>query len=232
MSLYPLKVALVWLLLIAAVSTLGWLVAYGFAEMWRRFKRLKPASKAMAAVFFAGFTFYAGGKHIIGTITFPWTDISTRYLVNDGSFVTNDYVYVSFTRNPIVPASAWFFLDACPLSVTNLTEVSENSFTVYSNKFADISVPFDVPYTAATNYNWFAYTDWSPSPTVHTNGVAFVLWRFKSTNNIEAVVMPYRTGIYTIGRVAPTPAITNGPPISRGSLLSSPIPEPDTEDTP
>lgn len=177
-------------------------------------------------------TWYAGAKHKIGNISFPWTTVATRYLVDNGSYVTNDFVHVSFSRNPIVPTSAWFFLDACPLSVSNLTEVSSNSFTVYSNRFSAISVPFDVPYTAATNYNWFAYTDWSPSPTVHTNGVAFVLWRFKSTNNIEAVVMPYRTGIYTIGRVAPTPAITNGPPISRGSLLSSPIPEPDTEDTP
>ena len=222
MSLYPLKVALVWLLLIAAVSTIGWLVAYGVREAWRMFRRSLPATKAMAVVMVAGLTWFAGGKHIIGTISFPWTDISTRYLVNDGSFVTNDYVHVSFTRNPIVPASAWFYLDACPLSVSNLTEVSANSFTVYSNKFSDISVPFDVQYPAATNYNWFAYTDWSPSPTVHTNGVAFVLWRFKSTNSVEATLMPYRTGVYANGlRIAPTAAITNGPPLSRVSLLST-----------
>ena len=177
----------------------------------------------LAFLFFAAVaTWFAGAKHIVGHITYPYTDIATRYLTDSGSYVTNDYVHVSFTRNPIVPASAWFFLDACPLSVTNLAEIAANTSSIYSNTFAAISVPFDVPYEAATNYNWFAYTDWSPSPTVHTNGVAFVIWRFRATNELEAVVLPYRTGIYADGRrIAPDPAITNGPPISRGSLLTT-----------
>lgn len=214
MSIHCVNVAATCLMLIIAANVLAWGVYVGAREIWRRFRRLSPASKAVAVVIVGGMTWFAGGKHVIGTITFPFTDIATRYLVNAGSYVTNDFVHVSFTRNPLVPSTASFYLDACPVSVTNISDIAANSFNVYSNTFNNFAVPIDVPYAAATNYNWFAYTDWTPSPTVHTNGVAFVLWRQKATNELEAIVVPYRTGIYRDSmRISPNPSITNGPPI-------------------
>jgi len=162
-----------------------------------------------------GFTFFGGAKHIIGTISYPRTDPEVWYLMDSGSYVTNDYVHVGFNRNLIVPATANFFVDGLSLEFTNQSDWATHSFNAYSNTFDNMSVPFDMAYPAATNYNWIAYTDWTPPPVVHTNGVAYVVWQIgvgKATNDLAMT----RTGVYTnilsnLIKVAPNPAITNGP---------------------
>ena len=166
---------------------------------------------------------HGGSKGFYGRITYPYTDAETHYLYDNGSYVTNDAVHVAFIRSPLVPSSAIFWLDACPISVTNADEVAANTFNVYSNLFAEMSVPFDLAYPAATNFNWFGYTDWVPGPVTHTNGVAFIVWRLPTQGTPEQAVnvVPYRTGIYAdAARLAPNPALTNGPASVRSGLLS------------
>lgn len=173
------------------------------------------ASKRARAAFLVFSSFavmFAGAKHT-GKITYPRTDPETWYLQDSGSYVTNDHVHVQFSRNIIVPDSATFYLDGLDIQYTNQSDWADHSFTAYSSTFGEMQLPLDVPYANATNFNWIAYTDWVPPPVVHTNGVAFVTWQIgvgKMTNNIATT----RTGIYIDGlRLAPNPAITNGPPV-------------------
>ena len=53
-------------------------------------------------------TLYGGSK---GRITYPRTDPDVWYLKDNGSFVSNDFVRVSFAKNLIVPNSANFFIE-------------------------------------------------------------------------------------------------------------------------
>ena len=161
------------------------------------------------------FTTYAGAKHFMARITYPRTDPETWYLMDNGSYVTNNAVHVAFTRNLIVPDSAMFYLYGLESSYTNESDWTDHSFCAYSNSFAAITVPFDFAYTAASNFNWLAFTDWTPAPQTHTNGVAYVAWQIgadKPTNNVALI----RTGVYVNAlRLAPNPAITNGvPPVA------------------
>ena len=155
-------------------------------------------------------TLYGGSKGFVARITYPRTDPETWYLMDNGSYVTNDYVHVGYSRNLILPASANLFVECLESCYTNQNDWAEHSILAWSNTVAGSASPFDLPWPAATNYNWIVYTDWTPPPSTHTNGVAFVAWQIgaeKPTNDLAMV----RTGVYTnAARAAPNPAITNG----------------------
>ena len=140
-----------------------------------------------------------GGTKSAG-VSYPRTESGTAYLTDNGSSVTNDAVVLNFTRSSLVPDDAWLFLDACPLSVTNAADVAANCVTVYSNQFSDIELPLTVAYENATNFNWIAYTDWTPGPVVHTNGVVNVAWlKAKGEMPPSAIrVVPLRTDVAAI----------------------------------
>ena len=179
---------------------------------------------ANKAVFLVGAvlaTLYGGAKHATGKITYPRTDPETWYLRDNGSYVTNDAVHVAYTKNPILPNSANLFIEGLELSYTNDSDWAEHSFLAYSNTLGNALSPFDMAWPAATNYNWIAYTDWTPPPTTHTNGVAYAAWQRPidgATNRIATV----KTGIYIDSlRVSPDPAITNSPPSSTRATLTT-----------
>ena len=221
-------------LLLAAVFfgtiLLALFLAHFFTPIIEWTKRRK-----LRAVWIASFVLaciYCGAtKTPTGTITYPYTDPENRYLIGGDSYITNDYFHIQFTRNLVVPSSAWFYFEICPLSITNQDDWADNAICIYSNQFSNITLPLDLYYPAATNYNAIGYTDWVPGPVTHTNGVAYVTWAIgvgKMTNNIAIT----RTGVYTVigseeegddvivNRVAPNPAITNSPPIPLSVNLS------------
>ena len=138
---------------------------------------------------------YGGTK--TGSVSYPRTESGTAYLTDNGSSVTNDAVILSFTRSSLVPDSAWLYLDCYPMSITNAADVAANCVTVYSNQFADIELPLTIPYENATNFNWIAYTDWTPGPVVHTNGVVNVSYKKKMgempANAVQ--IIPIRTQV-------------------------------------
>ena len=69
----------------------------------------------------------------------------------------------------------------------------------------------NVPFAGAISNDFQFFTTYTPGPVVHTNGVAVIMWQ-KSINGGSDRVVPIRTGIYADGlRVAPSPALTNGP---------------------
>ena len=145
---------------------------------------------------------FGGAKHKTGGITYPKTDTDVAYLVDAGSYVTNDAVHVAFTR-VIVPDTATFYLDYCALDATNAQGVATNWVNAKTATFADLTVPFDFAFAAATNYNWMAYTDWTPGPAVQTNGVWHAYWGIDKKEG--RYFIPVRTCVRDGSSVIATP---------------------------
>ena len=182
---------------------------------------MKKLDKIVFCIFAALAILYAGGK---GRVMFPRTDPEVWYLVDAGSSVSNGSVHVRFTRNFIVPSSASVYMDGMDEAYTNQADWASHSFPAYSNRFDALGFDgFDFAYPAATGCNWIVYTDWTPSHTIHTNGVAFVVWRQGSS---PSRLVTYRTGVYTNAvRLAPNPWITNSPPMPAIQLMTTEAPD-------
>jgi len=151
-------------------------------------------------------TLYAGAKHS-GWVLYPYTDPETRYLTDNGSFVTNDYVHVSFTRSLIVPASADLVGYVRLAGSTN----DEDWVQMLDTTFAQFSCPSNIPWAGAWTNEFAFFTTWTPGPVVHTNGVAVITWQQPMDGNTNRFPL-IRTGVYLdAAKVAPPPALTNGP---------------------
>ena len=172
---------------------------WSVASKWLDWLNRKEAKRFLliGTLLLAG---YAGSKGFIaGRVYFPFTDPETKYLVDSGSYVTNDYVHVDFTRF-LAPDSANLYVDACPVASSNVTA---DSFSVWEGTIGEFAAPRDIPYSAATNFNWYVYTDWTPGPAVHTNGVLQLIGRQDMAG--KGFFVPSRTGIYEDGRkIAPS----------------------------
>ena len=158
---------------LGGLAVSGLLFAAAFAapyakSAWDRASKFARALFCGAAV---GAVMFGGAKSKIGGITYPKTDNEIAYLTDAGSYVTNDAVHVAFTRLPMVPSSATFYLDYCALDGTNEQGVATNWVNAKTATFGELEVPFDFAFANATNFNWVAYTDWTPGPAVQTNGV-------------------------------------------------------------
>ena len=184
---------------------------------WIKSHKGDAAIVAPFVIFFA----YYGSTKITATVTFPRTDPEVWYLMNNGSYVTNDWVHIGFNRNLLLPSTANFFVECLELSYTNQSDWADHSILAYSNRIGSVQSPFDLLWTAASNYNWIVYTDWTPPPTTHTNGVAYASWQ-RPINGSTNVVVTVKTGLY-IGplRVSPPPAMTNGVKTTTINLLST-----------
>lgn len=153
-----------------------------------------------------GLVYYGSTK---GIVTFPYTDVETRYLTDAGSYVTNDYVHVAFTKSAVVPDSADFLGYARPVGSTN----DLDWVCMLDTTFAEFHSPSNVPFANAISNDFQFFTTFTPGPVVHTNGVAVVMWQ-KNFDGDDRYLATIRTGIYTNGfRVAPNSGITNGPPV-------------------
>jgi len=151
-----------------------------------------------------GAVYVGGSKHIVGRITFSSADPENRYIIDAGSFVTNDYVHVSYTKAQTVPTSAGLFIERRRLDQTNDTDWVEHLATT----FAASPSPFDIQFSAASNWNWIVYTDWTPGPSVQTNGVWHTWWAKPNTNSIiinGRHILPIRAIVRDNGSTLATP---------------------------
>ena len=101
-----------------------------------------------------------------GTVT-----VSDPYIVNSGSYLTNDVAHVSIAkRTPILPDDTEILVYARQVDLTNATDWVrlEPHLT-----FADH--PYDYALPNATNHDVMVAASYTPAPTVHTNGV----WQMK-----------------------------------------------------
>ena len=97
--------------------------------------------------------------------------VSDPYIQNDGSYLTNDVAHVAIAkRTPLLPNDTEILVYARQVDSTNVTGWVRLSPHL---PFADH--PYDYSLPNATNYDVMVAADFTPAPTVHTNGV----WRMK-----------------------------------------------------
>lgn len=188
--------ACLWLGLVAMLVVAGLAIWLNMSRLSRAVKgKVKGPHLAALAILGAALALYGGRK---GRITYPYTDYELRYLTDNGSYVTNDAIHVAFTRI-VAPASADFFISFRQVDSTN-----DLDWVVFTNTtFAAFTVPCDIEYPAATNFDWICYTTWTPGPSVQTNGVWHSYWG--KDKKLHTHLIPIRSAVRVDGEVIATP---------------------------
>lgn len=134
-----------------------------------------------------------------GRITYPAVDADQVYLADSGSYVTNDFVHVNFTRI-IVPASASLYIDR-----RRVADEGDDAAWInhVETTFGQFAVPQDIHFVSATNWDWMVYTTWTPGPSVLTNGVWHAMWG--RDQKLHRHFIPLRTCVRVDGQVIATP---------------------------
>ena len=178
------------LAVIAAVST-GWIVRRALRVAG---DALGPSEVAVFAVL-AGVCCWAAQKRLV---SFPRTDPEQAYLVDRGSYVDDETstVHIDFERI-IAPDAAVLYVDR---RQRREGAEWENYLTTTLGEFRP---PVDIEVPNATNYNWLVYTDWTPGPSVVTNGVWHAMWGRDQRSGRHAI--PIRTAVRVDGRTIATP---------------------------
>lgn len=155
---------------------------------------LRPAEVAVFAVL-AGVCCWAAQKRLV---SFPRTDPEQAYLVDRGSYVDDETstVHIDFERI-IAPDAAVLYVDR---RQRREGAEWENYLTTTLGEFRP---PVDIEVPNATNYNWIVYTDWTPGPSVVTNGVWQAMWGRDQRSGRHAI--PIRTAVRVDGRTIATP---------------------------
>ena len=178
------------LAVIAAVAT-WWIVGRALRVS---VAALRPAEVAVFAVL-AGVCCWAAQKRLV---SFPRTDPEQAYLVDRGSYVDDETstVHIDFERI-IAPDAAVLYVDR---RQRREGAEWENYLTTTLGEFRP---PVDIEVPNATNYNWIVYTDWTPGPSVVTNGVWHAMWGRDRRSGRHAI--PIRTAVRVDGRTIATP---------------------------
>lgn len=150
--------------------------------------------RAVVCVAVALATLYGGSKSITERVDFPRTDPEVAYLVDAGSYVTNDAVHVVF-NSYLIPSTAMIYVDAWPKESTSTADI----VNVYAAPLAAFPDPLDLAYPGAISNRWYCYTDWTPGSVVHTNGVFEAQWM--SVTNNPAFAVPKRTAFFVDERL-------------------------------
>lgn len=183
-------------LAVVAAVALWWLV--GRALRVAR-AALRPAEVAVFAVL-AGVCCWAAQKRLV---SFPRTDPAQAYLIDRGSYVDSEtgVVHIDFDRI-IVPDSAMMFIDR------RRREDGAEWENMVSETFADVPLPYETSFPDAADWEYVVYTDWTPGPSVQTNGVWHAMWGRDRKSGRHAI--PLRTAVRVDGRTIATPKSREG----------------------
>ena len=155
-------------LFLSGLAAVGYAVWEVVREEWRRGGKVARRVFLVAA---AGAALYGGAKQYRASVSYPPTEAGQAYLVDRGSYVTNDYVHIDFARR-IVPDDAALVVERREVASTNAAD-----WAVYlETTFAAFAVPTNLPCANATNWDWAVWADWTPPPSVQTNGVLHADW--------------------------------------------------------
>ena len=157
-------------------------------------RRVLGPGELVAFVLAAGVCCWAAQKKLV---RFPRTDPTQSYLTDAGSWVDSetDVVHINFNRI-IVPDSANLYVDR--LERTDGAEFVNHLTTT----IGEARPPIEFTYPNATNFEWIVYTDWTPGPTVQTNGVWHANWGMDTRRRF---IIPVRTAVRVDGETIATP---------------------------
>jgi hypothetical protein len=133
-------------------------------------------------------------------IAFLQTDPEVKYLIDNGSWVSNDVVHLEFVTR-LLPPSAMLYLDYIPKTEP---QDSLNYSTYLFGSVDTIPNVVEFMFEGAISNRWVFYTTYTPGPNVHTNGVAVA--EFIKAKKYDNVAVPKRSTIWENGeRVYPSP---------------------------
>ena len=160
--IHAIHTAILWACAVALILIASVVIIAGIGKAAERAKRrLRGAALAMFALA-AACTIFARK----GSVT-----VSDPYIQNDGSYLTNDVAHVAIAkRTPLLPNDTEILVYARQVDLTNATDWVRLSPHL---TFADH--PYDYSLPNATNFDVMVAADFTPAPTVHTNGV----WQMK-----------------------------------------------------
>lgn len=132
-------------------------------------------------------------------IAFLQTDPEVKYLIDNGSWVSNDVVHLEFSTR-LLPPSAMLYLDYIPKTEP---QDSLNYSTYLYGSVDTIPNVVEFMFEGAISNRWVFYTTYTPGPNVHTNGVAVA--EFIRAKKYDNVAVPKRSTIWENGeRVYPS----------------------------
>lgn len=150
------------MLLVAAIVFLLFLHIFNHVP---KADRLPPSMRACLSLLTAWAVVYGGGKAPQGRVI-----VDDPYIEDAGSYLTNDVVHVAIgKRSAMLPDNTAILVYARQLEQTNATD-----WVRLTPHLKYVDHPHDYSLTNATNYNVMVAAQFSPSPTVHTNGVWYI----------------------------------------------------------
>lgn len=158
------QASLLWLCVVALMSICGVVIAVNVHRQMKIVRRKLKGSAVAAVVVVALACILYGGRK--GTVT-----VSDPYIVNSGSYLTNDVAHISIAkRTPILPDDTEILVYARQVDSTNAADwVRLEPHLTFADHPHDYSLP------NATNHDVMVAANYVPAPTVHTNGV----WQMK-----------------------------------------------------
>ena len=186
-------------ILLGALFGLGVIVlAVVLTEVLGAWKIWRERRKAVALSLLAVAAIIVGGtKPATSNVNFPRTDPEVAYLIDNGSYVSNDVVHVNFNTF-LIPGDAPITLAYWPNESTNEADFVE----LFTYNLSAWPRPLDLEFENAISNRWYCYTTWTPGPAAHTNGVFQQVWMSDRRENRNAI--PIRTIIIEDGeQIAP-----------------------------
>ena len=157
------QASLLWLCAVLLMSLCGIVIVVNVRRQMKVVRRKLKGSSAVALAVLAVACTVLARK---GTVT-----VDDPYLQNAGSYLTNDVAHVSIAkRTQMLPDDTEILVYARQVDSTNVTDWVRLSPHL---TFADH--PYDYALPNATNHDVMVAANFTPAPTVHTNGV----WQMK-----------------------------------------------------
>lgn len=122
-------------------------------------------SAIVSVVIVAGFTMYGGSKGI------GWKVNVDEGIIDRGSYATNDTFVAKWNYEGAVIAASWLYVDYKENGDTNAwgRVCDTNWYNLGKCRVTELEHAFELE--NATNYFYYLYSDFEPTPVVHTNGV-------------------------------------------------------------
>ena len=118
----------------------------------------------------------------------------TVYLIDCGSYVSNNLVHIEFETR-LLPDSAMIFLDYIPKDA----EANASNYSTFkAMTSAEWPRKVDFDFEGAISNKWVMYTTYTPGPVVHTNGVAVA--EFIKAQKYDNVAIPKRATLWKDGK--------------------------------
>lgn len=166
------QASVLWVFVVLLMSLCGIVVAVNVRRQMRNMRRkLKGSAAAAVLVVAVACILYGGGKS--GRVT-----VSDPYIQDAGSYLTYDLAHVAISkRSQMLPDDTEILVYARRLDQTNATDWVrlEPHITLAEYLIVEGVYHYDYTLADATNYNVLVAANFTPAPTVHTNGV----WQIK-----------------------------------------------------